>query len=141
MNNININNLFSVSSSNKILDVHSLYYPKDNISNTQTKMDFSVDNLINEREERKKKVIEQYKKLFYLCLKKIKMANKLNKTDIIFDIPDAIFMFPEYSIIDCMKYINEKLQKLYMETLILSDKTIFITWKDIDKNKKLFDKN
>lgn len=140
MNNININNLFSVTNTNKELDVHSLYHTNENIVKNNT-IDFNIDNLINERAEKKQKVIEQYKKLFHICLKKIKMANKLNKTDIIYDIPDAIYMYPDYSIHDCMEYINSRLHKLYMETCILSYKSIFITWINIEYNKKQLIKN
>jgi hypothetical protein len=134
MNNININNIFSVSHTNKILDVNSLYYPTENI--IQTKIDFSIDSLINEREERKKKVIAQYKKTFHRCLIKIKIANKLNKTDIIFNIPDGVFMMPEYSMTECMSYLRQKLGCLYMETYVLSTKSLFITWINIENNRK-----
>jgi hypothetical protein len=136
MNNINVNNIFAVSDSNKVLDVHSLYHREKPEIQQATKVTFSVDSLIADREDREKKIVEEYKKIFHKCLKKIKLANKMNKYDIIFEIPTTVFMCPGYNTLCCMNYINSRLQKLYMDTSILTDRTLFITWINIADNKK-----
>ena len=140
MNNININSIFGKNSSNggesnKPLDVHTLFH--SGYVKTDAKPRFSVDSLINEREEKKKKVIYQYKRIFHMCLKKIQLANRMNKYEILYEVPEAIFMYPEYNSYDCLKYIDDRVKKLFMDTCILSNKTIFITWYDIKENKRI----
>lgn len=139
MDNISVNSIFSVNDSGKALDVHSLYNRGKSTgvtSKRSSKPVFSVDALIADREDREKKVVEEYKGVFHKCLKKIKLANKMNKSDIIFEVPQTIFMCPGYNYHVCINYINKRLHKLYMDTSILTDRTLFITWINIAKNKK-----
>ena len=144
MDGININNLFPSKNGetnrnydqdrNQPLNIFSLYHPKENKKKMEEK--FDIDELLNFKEEKKKKAMEQYKKYFNMCLKKIKMVNKMNKTDILYEIPLKIFREPNYDSIECLTYIDNEIQKLYMDTLIVSNNSIFITWINIKKNRE-----
>jgi hypothetical protein len=139
MDRININNLFStnrIATEEIPLDVNSLYV---NDLPTTKKIDFSIDNLLSHKKEKKKKVKEYYKKIYNIILKKIQCVNKINDTtDIIYDVPELIFGLKEYNHIECIDYIQTNLRNLYhMDTLKLSNnKSIFISWKNIEENRQ-----
>jgi hypothetical protein len=143
MENININNLFRTnkfSSNDKPLDVNSLCIQNNNENNeNNNKTEFSIDNLLSHKEERKRKVKDKYRYIYNVVLKKIKNVNKINDTtDIIYDVPEIIFGIKDYRSDDCIEYIQTKLRNLYyMDTLKLSNKSIFISWKNIEDNRKI----
>jgi hypothetical protein len=145
MDNININNLFPLSNSrssvDKPLDVTSLYNfdRPQNIeleANVKTEINFSVESIINERKEKKRIIHNRYRKITDMCLNKIKSANKINKTDIVFNIPLTVFGCHEYNSDECLDYMEYKLRKLYMDTYILSKTAIFVSWLNIENNMK-----
>jgi hypothetical protein len=130
MDNININNLFPLSNSrssvDKPLDVTSLY----NFDRPQ-----NIELEANVKE--KKRIIHnRYRKITDMCLNKIKSANKINKTDIVFNIPLTVFGCHEYNSDECLDYMEYKLRKLYMDTYILSKTAIFVSWLNIENNMK-----
>ncbi|ARF09386.1 hypothetical protein Indivirus_1_9 [Indivirus ILV1] len=128
MDKINISNLFpgKVNQNNyRPLDVHSLYSITEK---KQKKINFNLERLTKLREERKMKVIEQYEKVFNLCLNKINLANNLNKVELVYEVPEAVYGSFEYKPIDCLFYISEKLKKMNIETMILNECSIYITW-------------
>ncbi len=144
MERININNLFPknrISDKNQPLDVKSLYH--SDTQDSKKRVDFSVDGLLTHKEERKKKSRDHYRKTYNMVLNKIKSVNKINDTtDIIYDVPEGIFGVRDYDSDDCLDYIQRKLRDLYfMYTLKLSSKSIFISWKNIEENRKEHAKN
>lgn len=136
MNNISIDNLFpnAAKTNHEPMTVRSLYFPVN--KQDPGYVDFSVENLIYEQEEKKLKVHNQYKRVFNMCLKKIKASNKLNITEIIFDIPSVVFRCPDYSEYECIKFIEERLNELCLDTLVISKNKLFISWKNVRENKK-----
>ena len=133
-NSININNIFSTNKNNvRPLDVHSLYSQDEN--NTKNKIDFSVENLSIQRQEKRNKLIQKYKKILSLCLTKINSVNKNNKTDMIYTVPLVIFGYQDYNSVECLNYLEAKLRYLHMDTLIVSKTEIFVSWLNVDKNK------
>lgn len=136
MDRISINNLFPNNSSDfKPLDVYSLYNPV--VNNTRNKNSFNVDKLTTLRKERKMKIFEHYEQIYKTCLNKIDVANDLNKTEITFEIPESIFGHYDYKKSNCLKYIELKLRKMYIDTFIYNDNAIYISWENIEKNKQL----
>lgn len=134
MNNINIENIFGITKPTyKPLDISSLHYP---IDKKITYVDFSVENLINEDLEKKEKAINEYKKIFNLVLKKIKENNKIGIKDIIYEVPVTIFLVPEYDSYKCLQFIEVRLRKYQLNTLIISDNKIFISWYAVKPTKK-----
>jgi len=129
MDKISIDNLFpNIKFKNRPLDVYSLYNPKE--IKKEDDISYNIQNLRNVREENKRKIEQVYMKVYEDCLKDIIELNKKNKTDMIYDIPLVIFG-KEYDNIDCIKYINKRLIRLNMETIILSGERIYISWSNI----------
>lgn len=136
MDKININNLFPTTSESdnfKPLDVESLF--NLNEQKNRKKMNFNLERLIKLREERKSKILVQYEKVFGFCLNKITLANNLNKLEVVYNLPEAIYGSFEYNVVDCLMYVNDKLKDMGLETLILNESTIYISWVNLGKDK------
>lgn len=140
MNNINIKNIFA----NNILQNNS--QEKTNIdindfsvntlveSNT-FKTTISDDYLVNKIKLNKQneilKINDLYETIYKECLIKINTAIELNLTDIIYTINLSYFGYKNYNSLECLKYIQKKLKEKNFLTLIISNKDIFISWKNI----------
>lgn len=134
MDKICINNLFKGATDFKPLDVHTLYDIKGN--KDKEKFNLNIDRLIHLRDERENRVHNQYDKTYNTCLGKITTANELNKTSLVFTVPETVYGYFNYSPSECIKYINTKLEIEKFETLILNDTTIYISWLNLGKNRE-----
>lgn len=141
MDKININNLFPATTLNDFqpLDVQSLF--NLNEQKNRKKINFNMERLIKLREERKNKVLSQYEKVFGFCLNKISLANTLNKLEVVYDVPEAMFGSFEYNSIDCLLYIDNKLKDMGFETLLISNSSLYISWLNLGKAEKSMDEN
>lgn len=134
MDKININNLFPSSSDDFMpLDVQSLF--NLNEQKNRKKINFNIERLIKLREERKNKVLSQYEKVFGFCLNKINLANNLNKLEVIYDIPEAMYGSFEYNQLDCLLYIDNKLKDMGLDTLLIDNNSLYISWLELGKTK------
>lgn len=132
MHNISVGNLFPTNGSNyKPLDVYTIYNINNPTIKSELKEEFNVKKLIKERKDRQLKVYEQYKKMYRLCLNKIKSANKMQTYEIIYEVPHAIFRCPEYVSVDCLNYLEKKLKKLKFEVEIVSLNSVYVNWDNI----------
>uniref|UniRef100_A0A6C0ABZ1 Uncharacterized protein n=1 Tax=viral metagenome TaxID=1070528 RepID=A0A6C0ABZ1_9ZZZZ len=129
--NISIETLYPKSKINKEFDVNSFNTNLLDIEN------FDTDKLIKERENREKKLKTVYKKLLGTCLHKIQILNDRDETDMVYNVPQIYYGFSKYEPFDCLTYIEKKLRKKYLDTYILSETKIFISWKNIEENKKI----
>ena len=139
INDINIKNIFT----NNIL--------QNNFQNKTNTKDFSVNTLIesntfkstisddyiinkikSNKINEKKKITDLYEELYKECLVKINTAVELNITDIIFNVGISYFGYPTYNSLECIKFIEKKLKDKKFLTMIISNKDIFISWKNID---------
>jgi hypothetical protein len=129
MDKINIENLFHCKThiNTKILDVRAI---------TNNQKIFNTDTLIETREKKRKTLLNYYLKFYDICLKKIEIANNLNKTDLLYTVTEFIPNCPEYKPIDCIEYIKEKLENNFFDTYIVGNKTLFITWLYLEANKE-----
>ena len=134
MDRISINNLFPSSNNFQPLDVNSLY--NVNEQRTKNKITFNIDKLVSLREERKKKVFVQYEKIFNMCLNKINLANGLNKNELVYYVPEAVYGYFDYNSINCLEYIEDKLRKMKLETLILDNTSLYVSWENLAKKIK-----
>ena len=141
MNDINIKNIFD----NNILQNHSqdktTISIKDFSVNTIVesntfKSTISDDYIINKIKSNKivdkKKIDDLYEELYKECLVKINTALELNITDIIFNVRISYFGYPTYNSYECIKFIDTKLKEKKFLTMIISNKDIFISWKNIN---------
>lgn len=115
MENISISNLFPGSIiSNKPLDVKSIYnYAYNKRSNEKH---FTMKEITSLKEQRLQKIYDEYRKLYRSCIKKIRIANKLKYTTIIFEVPEVVFNCSGYVSLECMDYIKSKLDGLGFKT-------------------------
>ena len=133
MDNISLNNLFpNAKISNTPLDVRTLYDFDDKIK----KKEFNVKSLIIEKEEKQQKIYDEYRRIYSILLTRIKAANKLNKTSLIYKIPIAVYACNNYLPIECLDYIENKLVELGFEIEIMSETSIFVNWTNLGKKIK-----
>lgn len=135
MEKISINSIFSQnSSSNGKLDVNTIC--DTDKKQRDDKIKFSVDKLIQLRQERKKRINMEYDKQYDVCLSKIELANKIGMSEIVFDVPKVVYGVYDYHQYDCLEYIHRKLRHLKFDTIIVSDNQVLISWENIEKNIK-----
>lgn len=135
MDKICISNLFPTTYKNEPFNVNTLFNLNDNSLQTN-KLNFNIKKLITLREERKKKIFVYYDKIFSCCLNKIEMANNMNKTEILYEVPNAIYGSFDYNVHDCIHFINNKLREMKLDTLIINDKTLYVSWINLEENIK-----
>jgi hypothetical protein len=121
---------------NNVLGIDTIYNNKIR----RNRIGFSLDNLMNRKENKKRRLQIEYEKVFDSCLKKIAQANHIDMTDIIFEIPTGIIGCYDFSIKDCSDYILDKLKRMYMDVVKLSYKSIFISWYYIKENRDEYNK-
>ena len=135
MEKLNIDNLFStknkISASSEPLTVYTLFHPDINKETNN----LNINRLINVREKRKDKIIKEYKKKYIQCYKTIEKLNNLNTYKMVHVVPTVVYDCPDYKPEDCIKYIENKLKKYYMDILVLSNKSIFISWDNLKENR------
>jgi hypothetical protein len=134
MDKITISSLIPSSTTNKPIDIHSMYNYKEN--NTKNNNDISVNKILNLQKERKKKTIHQYDKIFKMCMTRINTANELNYTEIIYTIPTVAFQCPDYNTDDCLINLQNKLRELCFDTFIVSNTDIYVSWFNLENNIK-----
>jgi hypothetical protein len=138
MNNINIKNIFSNNTlnNNKNTDICINDFSVNTLieSNTFNTL-ISDDYIINKIKSNKKNEIiknnDLYETKYKECLIKINTAIELYFTDIVFSVGIFYFGYQTYNSFECIKYIEKKLKEKNFLTLILSNKDIFISWKNI----------
>jgi len=104
-----------------------------------------VDNLdietLNEaRKLKERNKIKAYKNILRQCYAKIRLADSTGITDIIYDVPPIVLGCTNYDSFECLKYVEEELNNLCLDTLIMTHRHIFISWFNLDENKKLLKK-
>lgn len=135
MDRININNLFDqTDDSKKPLDVYSLYHPYE--QKTINKINFDIDRLGKAKKEKKLKLLKEYERIYKMCLNKIMSINEIGRQDFIYEIPEAIFGFYDYDKSECLEYINKRIKKLCFDTIIVNDHSLYISWINIEENRK-----
>ena len=135
MDKININNLFPNQNNDfKPLDVYSLYGSKD--AKLTNQVTFSIDNLLNKNKLKRLKVYKEYHKIYRMCLTKVSIAINMDLLNICYQIPENAIGYNNYDKNDCLNYLQEKLKLMYMDTFVISDNTLFVSWEHVEDNKK-----
>ena len=139
MSNINLN---LITTSKKITKTDKLSI--DSLTSNREKTDLmKVDNLIRTRKLRRHRILEEYNRLFNNLMDKIQLANSLNKTELIFDIPVNTIegVTYKYDCNECVDFIQTKIKNLYIYTIRTSYNSIFVSWLYIEINRELFKKS
>jgi len=136
MNNINIKNLFVDSeinqeglSNSNTLNVYNLVEAKVFVNTLDD--DYILNKIKNNDKKEKNKTKDLYDTKYKECLLKIDNAIDMKLTDVFYAVGDNFFGYKNYNSKKCLEYIQNKLRKKNFETLICSNKQIFISWKNI----------
>jgi len=137
MNNITIDKFMP----SKNLD----YLPRGNITinsiskdkniNSDPELNFNSTILLKNIQQRRLKIRAKMVEMFNLCCEKIIETENSYLTDLIFKLPESIFIdFNGCKDIDIINYIAKKLKQNKLDVLIINSDTLFITWKFIELN-------
>ena len=136
MGKISIDTLFPDAKYKKTgLDIETIF-PKNVRSDTSLPY-FNSEELFMERQKKVINLHILYRQLLSQCIDNIRDNNDMDITDMIFPVPLYMHMQPKYNSTDCLQYIESKLRKQYLDTLIISKKEIFISWLNVEKNKEI----
>lgn len=115
-----------------IFDLDTLFKNDDD---DKTEFVFDSQTLLKNTEALKNKLEKYYNKSYIQCCKYISNANNHNVTDILFEVTEYANDCYEYNSLDCLRFIEKKLNAEYIDTYIIdgSRTKIFITWKNLDK--------
>lgn len=134
---MNIENLMPSYNKNyntrKTLDVYTISHGSK--INVEPQRDFDSNDLLNSIINKRQKMRNWLVDMYNQCCYKIKEANESGLTDIIFELPDIILENSSFKHKDCIEYISKNLREQYIDTLIMNDNKLFITWKYIELNK------
>lgn len=136
MDKISVDTLFpNTKIKNRELNVDNLFPPETRLGDNIEY--FDADELINENKKKKLEIHKTYRKMLNQCYDDIKYQNSLEKYDTIFSVPEFIFMIPNYNSKECLEYLEKKLRRHYIDTYIISETEIFVSWFNIEKNKEI----
>lgn len=121
--------------SNGKLDVNSISIPK--LLNGEPQKNFNSNDLLKNIYEKRKKMRDWLVNTYNLCCQKIKDADDIGLTDIIFELPDLIMENSQYRHSDAINYIIKNLREEQIDILKINNKKIFISWKYLELNKEL----
>ena len=93
-----------------------------------------IDNIIQAKELKRKRLLKYYKNIYKICIEKIKCANSLGKTDIIYEIPPFVCGCDDYNVKNCLDFIETKLRNSHFDTYIIKPSSLFISWVFIELN-------
>ena len=142
MNHITLNTLFPSGSqiqNNGLLNVNSLF--KGLPLNNFEKEDFNSQSLINNITQRRKKKLQYMIDCYNKCCKHITNINNDNQYDTFFTVPEYIPEAIEYNSIECLEYISINLNQKLIDTYIINNTTVFITWNDLELKLYMYSKN
>lgn len=141
MNDINIKNIFAnnILQNNSqektiisISDFSVNTLVESNTFKTAISDDYIINKIKSNKINEKKKNDDLCEELYKQCLIKINTAIELNMTDVIFSVGLSYFGYQYYDSFQCIKYIEAKLREKKFLTLVVSNKDIFISWKNIN---------
>ena len=136
MGKISIDTLFPDAKYKKTpLDVETIF-PKS-VRSDKSLPYFNSDELFIERHKKVINLHILYRQLLSQCIDNIKDNNDMDITDMIFQVPLYMHMQQKYNSMHCLQYIESKLRKQYLDTLIISKKEMFISWLNVEKNKEI----
>ena len=141
LHNLTIDNLMPAKNnanySNGKLDISCI--SRDKFINDVPEKDFNSDILLKNIKKRRTNIRNTYVNSYNLCCEKIKEADDIGLTDIIFELPTAMFITnTDCSDVNIIKYIDINLRKERLNTYIINNRKIFVTWKFIELNKEVF---
>lgn len=133
--NINVDNLFpsddNISGTRgRKLDIDTIFSCV--MLNDEPNITFTTDVLLNKIKKRREKKLLSYRNMLKYCYQRIESADDDYLTDIMFKIVDSVPECKEYNSNECLEYISDKLRSQNIDTIIIDNNTMFITWKYLE---------
>lgn len=100
--------------------------------NIDPSKDFNSHNLLNNIYEKRKKKRNWLVDMYNLCCNKIKDADDAGLTDITFNLPEIILENSSYRHREALEYISKNLRDQQIDTLVIDNKSLFVTWKYLE---------
>lgn len=116
------------------LDIESLF--SGTPLNNEPDITFTSDILIERIRKRRLEKLKYYKNMLKYCHDRILAAAEDLGTDIIFTVIDIVPECKEYDPRECLDYISVKLREDDFDTTILTDTTMFVTWRYLELKKE-----
>jgi hypothetical protein len=134
---LNIENLMPSDNKNYnntkgVIDINMI--SSDKAVNSEPHKDFNSINLLDNIYERRIQKRNWLVSEFNRCCEQIKNANNLGLTDIFFSIPEIIVENSSYKHKDALEYISKNLREQKLDTYIVNNRTLFVTWKYLELN-------
>jgi hypothetical protein len=122
----------------KRLDINTLF--SGTATNPDVVIDMSHETLIQRKKQRKEDLHRQYMLEYKRCWERINSADQDGLNEFIFEAQPIIERFPEYSPLDCIELIQDKLRtEEFMDTAILdNNQSIYICWVNIEANRDAY---
>lgn len=126
MDKISIKNIFSSNINNAPLDVISMFnvQNKNNLDNQE--VNFEINDLHIRRDNKRKKLFQEYEKILLRCFKKIKVANEYNKSEFVFGVPPLLIGFNDYDAQECLFYVFQKISEKKIKCKIITETHLLI---------------
>lgn len=129
MQSITLSKLYPKNISYKPLDINTLAMT----TFKETPPMFTIEKLVRRRNKEKLQLQSVYEKIYNQCLQQIELADNMKKEHTTVEIPFIVYGHNNYSQKECLNYVNDKLNQDGLDTLILYDKKIYISWFKIEE--------
>lgn len=121
----------------KKLDVETLYNNSLSImKNDDPHINFSSDQLVERKKQIREAKLNYYRHMLKYCYKRIEDIDNEDGTDMVFTVMEKISECRGYDSRECIEYISTKLREQHFDTTVLTDTTMFITWKYLELKKE-----
>jgi hypothetical protein len=108
----------------------------------EVKHNVNINKLRNEVQAREDRKIKTFEKVLDMCYQKILNTNKTSdECCCTFICPQVIFGLPLFNLLDCIKFIMEKLVEKGFNVHLALPNHIFISWKSNQQNNQNNDYN
>lgn len=137
--NISVDKLFpegknKSGTQGKKLDIDTLF--KGTPLNNEPDISFNSNILLDKIKQRRKIKLKKFNEMLRYCYQRIEETDNNNDTDLVFSVIENMTDCKEYDPIECLEFISLKLRTQDLDTKILSNTSIFITWKYIELKKE-----
>jgi hypothetical protein len=132
MEKISIENIFNhKTGKSSQIDVESIGFKSH-------QQNFDVVKLVETREKAREILLAKH--LFFLkeCHRQITVANSSGKTDLIFCVKKYCTDVPQYNSLDCLDFISRRLASNYIDSFIINNTSLFVSWMYLESNIKKY---
>lgn len=129
MQNITLSKLSSKSVGTKPLDINTLVMT----SLKPPTNNFTIEKLVRKRHQERLQLQALYEKIYVQCLQHIEQTDTMKKDNTIFEIPLLIYGNNNYNRKECLNFVNDKLKLDGLDTIVLYDAKIYISWAKIEE--------